>query len=121
MSDQGKEQGACIPRSYVATPSIGRIVHYTLTRQQADEINRRRNDAREKFPWHSAIRSGAQVHVGNEAKEGQILPLIITAVWGDTPRAAFNGSCFLDGNDILWVTSTSIGEGPGSVAWPTRT
>jgi hypothetical protein len=44
---------------------------------------------------------------GNYAEEGQTYPMLITRPWGDTPESAVNGQVFLDGNDILWVTSRS--------------
>ncbi len=86
-------------------PSLGRIVLYTLTTFQAQEVNR-------------SIAHGEQ-H-GNSVKEGQTFPMIVTAVWGDTPDCYFNGTCFLDGDRTWWVASTSIGEGPGKAIWPPR-
>lgn len=88
-------------------PTIGRIVHYTLTANDADEINKLRQES-------------AGTKCGNVAHEGQVYPLIITHVWGDQPSSAFNGSCFLDGNDLFWVTSTEIGEGKRKCQWPSR-
>ncbi|MER8455870.1 hypothetical protein NKH24_06985 [Mesorhizobium sp. M1300] len=101
-------------------PTIGRIVHYRVSGQDAIAINQRRKDAREKLPWHHAIRSGAQVHVGNDLKEGDVFPLTITKVWGDSETSAFNGQLMLDGNDLFWVTSTAIGEGSRQCFWPPR-
>ncbi|MFA6904509.1 MAG: hypothetical protein WC236_15645 [Gallionellaceae bacterium] len=101
-------------------PTIGRIVHYRVSAQDATAINQRRKDAREKMPWHHAIRSGAQVHVGNDMKEGDVYPLIITRLWGDTEAAAFNGQLMLDGTDTFWVTSTTLGDGPAKCSWPVR-
>lgn len=104
----------------MSIPSIGRIVHYTLTAYDAQEINRRRADARSHMPEHIEASSGVQVHVGNDVREGEVYPLIITRTWGTGETAAFNGQVLLDGNDCLWVTSTSIGPGPRHCAWPTR-
>lgn len=101
-------------------PSIGRIVHYRVPAYVAVAINQRRKDAQEKMDWHRALRTGAQVHVGNEVHEDDVFPLIITRVWGSTPNAAFNGQVFLDGNDLYWVTSTSIGTRAGECQWPAR-
>lgn len=101
-------------------PTIGRIVLYRLSGQDATAINQRRKDARDKLAWHHALRSGAQVHVGNDAKDGDVFPLIITKVWGDTEGSAFNGQLLLDGNDLFWVTSTSLGDGPRQCFWPPR-
>jgi hypothetical protein len=101
-------------------PTIGRIVHYTMPNYVAEEINRRRKDARDRMDWHRALKSGAQVHVGNEVHEGDVFPLMITKVWGNDEGSAFNGQLMLDGNDIFWVTSTKIGEKSGECRWPPR-
>lgn len=105
-------------------PTIGRIVHYTLSEADADTINRRRDDA------VSAARNprfadrqkpmGEQVHVGNKANAGDVFPMIIVRTWGTTPESSVNGQVLLDGNDTLWVTSVSVGDGPRRFAWPTR-
>ncbi len=89
------------------TPSIGRIVHYTLTAQDAAEVNRRRSDAKVE----GAGNTGKVVHVGNEARAGDIFPMLVTRVWGDTPDSSVQGQVFLDGNDTLWVTSVQQGDG----------
>jgi hypothetical protein len=117
-------------------PTIGRIVHYRLSAGDAAQINRRRttgqkiaermassvetSEPMERAPVISGWPAGAQAHIGNEAKEGDTFPMMITKVWGDTPTCAVNGQAYLDGNDVLWVTSASVGEGPRSFSWPTR-
>lgn len=122
-------------------PTIGRIVHYRLTADEAAQINRRRTTGHsiaERLLWSAAgkhaeaipaqstdgsLRSwpaGAQAHIGNDAKEGDTFPMMITKVWGDTPTCAVNGQAYLDGNDVLWVTSACVGEGPRTFSWPTR-
>lgn len=80
--------------------TVARIVHYALTQQNAEAINKRRQDARDSKIAQTS--SGAQVHFGNEARAGDILPLLVTKVW---PDGLVNGQVFLDGNDILWVSS----------------
>lgn len=87
-------------------PTMGQIVHYTLTIMDASFIQGSRGPLSGKG--------------GNEPQAGDIVPLMITKTWGDEPSSAFNGQAFLDGNDTLWVTSTSIGEGPGKCQWPPR-
>ena len=89
------------------------IVNYKLTAENAASINRRRTNSlsiaeriKEKI-WPT----GAQAHIGNEAQEGQIFPMVITGIWSDT---CVNGQVFLDGNDQLWVTSALQGDEPGS-------
>lgn len=99
-------------------PSIGRVLHYTLSAQVAEQINRRRQHASEHRQDHIDNANGVQIHVGNQVKEGDVFPLIVTKVWGPDPTSAFNGQLLLDGNDLFWVTSTNIGEGVGKCAWP---
>jgi len=89
------------------------IVNYKLSAQDATQINRRRTTSKsiadrikEKI-WPT----GAQAHIGNEAKEGQILPMVIVGIWGDT---CVNGQVFLDGNDQFWVSSAMQGNAPGN-------
>lgn len=101
-------------------PSLGRIVHYTLNEYGAAEINRRRKDARLHLDEHRSAASGVVVHTGNEVREGDVYPLVITRVWGDSEGSAVNGQLLLDGNDTLWVTSVSEGEGPGKWFVPPR-
>lgn len=83
-------------------PSIGRIVLYILSESDADVIMNQR-------------RVQPQSHVGdakgNPVKAGDVFPMMITRVWGDTPESAVQGQVFLDGNDTLWVTSVMQGDG----------
>lgn len=90
-------------------PTIGRIVHYTLGQSDAEQINRRRTSEHairediEDGTWPK----GAQAHIGNEARVGQVLPAIVVAVW--SPRCV-NLQLFLDGNDTLWLTSREVSD-----------
>jgi hypothetical protein len=102
--------------------TIGRIVHYTLTDQDAVEINRRRTTGMkiaERIKLNTETSSawplGAQAHIGNEAKAGAVVPMIVVAVWSPT---TINGQAFLDGNDTLWVTSATYGEMQHQWKWP---
>ena len=115
-------------------PSIGRIVHYRLSADDATQINRRRTSGvsiatRMKTFAQSAQGGpevvygwpeGAQAHIGNVVAEGDTFPMLITKVWGDNPSSAVNGQAYLDGNDVLWVTSACVGEGPRTFSWPVR-
>lgn len=94
-------------------PSIGRIVHYSLSADDVDAITRRREDARASLDWHRENKTGAVVHSGNPVKAGDVYPLVITRVWSDEPNedTSVNGQVLLDGNDCLWVTSVTQGEG----------
>lgn len=101
-------------------PTVGRIVLYSLSAQDAEEINRRRGHASANLKEHRERSDGSQIHTGNSVAGGDIYPLIITRVWGPDPTSAVNGQLMLDGNDTYWVTSTTAGEGPRRFAWPTR-
>lgn len=108
-------------------PSIGRIVHFKLTAEQATQINRRRTNgssiaARMKAE-PPAWPAGAQAHIGNSASEGDIVPLTIVRVWPNEfgeGVPGVNGQAALDGNDVLWVTSAREGTEPGQWSWPPR-
>ena len=90
---------------------IGRIVSYKLGEQNVIEIERRRVDARASTI--SADKTGAQVHVGNPVSTGDVFPMLITRVWDPKPteESVVQGQVFLDGNDVLWVTSARQGDG----------
>ncbi len=96
--------------------TIGRIVRYILSEQDAEQINRRRVAGvghGENWP------AGAQAHVGNQVVAGDEVPMIVTAVFeGSSPSV--NGKCFLDGNDSFWATSRPEGTGRGMWSWPVR-
>lgn len=94
-------------------PTIGRLVHYRLTVYQADDINRRRNDATDKIELHRAQKTGTQVHVGNYVSAGDVFPMMIVRVWSPVEGGAVNGQLHLDGNDIYWLTSVCEGTREG--------
>lgn len=103
-------------------PTIGRIVHYKLTEEEAKSINKRYEYSiafRKQNPNHN---DGDQHHVGNSARAGDIIPAIIVKVWpnefGDKPGV--NGQAFLDGNDSFWITSKGEGTENGQWSWPPR-
>lgn len=115
-------------------PSVGRIVHFRLTLEQAEQVNRRRKrPAVEGGSW-----PGDQEHVGNIASEGDVVPMIVTAVWpneylgsahlsihvaGTTYESSIgvNGQALLDGTDSLWVCSAPQHEVlPGCWFWPPK-
>ncbi len=100
------------------TPTVGRVVHYTLTEQDAESINQRRKDTTANLGSIKTNALGYVAHIGNKAEAGQVLPMTIVRVWGTTPESSVNGQVLLDGNDTLWVTSRSQGEGQGRWSWP---
>lgn len=101
------------------TPTIGRIVHYKLTKRDAVEINRRRTtpvsikERQHVLAWPA----GAQAHIGNEVGEGETVAMVIVNVF---ESGLINGKCLLDGTDDLWVTSVEEGDENGEWSWPPR-
>jgi hypothetical protein len=97
----------------MSVPTIGRTVLY-LGAQDADAVNRRRTSAVSIAERIKVLAwpLGAQAHMGNAVKEGDVFPMMIVARWGTTETSSVNGQVFLDGSDVLWVTSVSPGEGP---------
>lgn len=101
-------------------PTIGRIVRYKLTQEQADQVNRRRTDGasiadrigQDKWPI------GAQAHIGNKVEQGDVFPMLVVRTWGNDENSAVNGQVFLDGNDVLWATSVVEGPHNGMFEWP---
>jgi hypothetical protein len=100
------------------TPTVGRVVYYRLSADNAAAINKRREDysKSDETDWPM----GAQAHVGNHAGEGDTLPMIVVGVWPDEygpGTFGLNGQVILDGNDTLWVTSAKQGGEPGQWDW----
>jgi hypothetical protein len=107
-------------------PTVGRIVHYTLTRQDADAINVRRADYRafeasHKHPHEpgTPAATGHIAHVGNTAREGDVCAATVVRIFDPSVTTA-NLQVDLDGNDTYWATSRQEGAAglPGSWAWP---
>lgn len=107
-------------------PSIGRIVRYTLSEQDAAAINKRRDDfsayqrAAAKSGDPTAGTSGHIGHVGNHAAAGQVYPAVIVRIWDTAPEPGCNLQVLLDGNDTYWATSRHEGDGNGHWFWPPR-
>ena len=101
-------------------PTIGRIVHYKLSPEDAAQIMRRRTSGAsisdrikaEKWPL------GAQAHIGNDVYNDLVLPAMIVAVWPDEFNPPCNLQVFLDGCDVYWATSRREGAEPGTWSWP---
>ena len=111
------------PREHTMKTTIGRIVHYKLTAEDALQVNRRRTnvDGVNEQILSNRWPEGAQAHLGNPAEEGNVVAGFITAVWSET---MVNLQCILDGTDVLWVTSTDQGselnQDDGTWIWPPR-
>lgn len=89
-------------------PTIGRIVHYTVSEDDAKLIEQKR--------WE--LPTGSR---GNRIEAGQVYPALIVRTWGATPETAIQLQVFLDGSDTYWATSRTQGDGPGQWVWPQRT
>src|ERR1044071_7031827 len=89
--------------AHAAPPTIGRIVHYRLSEQDAEAINRRRAGARNHNAAGVTLASqnlGAQIHVGNEAVAGQAFPAMVVRLYAaNLDQTLANLQVFLDGND----------------------
>lgn len=102
--------------------TVGRTVQYTLSEDDAGQINRRRTDGKSIAERIKAAiwPLGAQAHIGNQAEAGQVYPMVVVRTWGDAPGSSVNGQVMLDGNDVFWATSRTEGTQPGTWAWPAR-
>jgi hypothetical protein len=94
-------------------PTIGRIVHYRLSEQDANLISKRRDD--------SFVEGQARNH-GNAARAGDVYPAMVVRVFDPSTTTA-NLQVFLDGNDTYWATSRQ--EAPDDMSegywfWPPR-
>jgi hypothetical protein len=122
----------------VPVPSLGQVVHYTLSGTDAGTINGKR--VTQNVTWQqpvtitsagmpmttsfgaAAYDFGGMKHAGNEVREGDVFPALVVRIW----PTSVNLQVFLDGNDTYWATSrleASIsGDSeevqPGTWAWP---
>lgn len=121
-ADNVSRETSAVSRETSATsgpkPSLGRVVHYRLSRADAQEINRRRK----RFADAPAQSWGFLAPVGNHAAAGQMFPADIVRIFSDDPdeTTAVNLQVKLDGTDVLWVTSRTCGDEDGQWAWPAR-
>ncbi len=107
----------------------GRIVYYVLGATDVAEITRRRTTAhsiaeRMKIQISQvecvtpllAWPAGAQAHMGNEVKEGDIYPAMIVRVWGQDSGCS-NLRVILDGTDEYWSTSRNFNADGSPASW----
>lgn len=81
-------------------PTIGRIVHYTLSQIDANLIHSRRTSRGVAY---------------NTVNAGDVYPALIVRTFGGH---AVNLQVMLDGEDTYWACSRMLGDGPGTWAWP---
>lgn len=93
-------------------PTVGRVVLYSLTENDAIQINQRRRDAVQKYHMHQWQRNGTQLHQGNDVNAGDVCAADIVRVFGSTPEAMVNLKVKLDGNDDYWATSRKVSDEP---------
>lgn len=86
---------------------IGSLLHYFLTKDDIDKITASRDAI---ASVHSRFIEDSVGPEGNPHYEGDVVAMIVTAVHSSD---CVNGQLVLDGNDSLWVTSRTKGEGVG--------
>lgn len=100
------------------TPTLGRIVHYTMSSQDAMRVNKRRKDASRSDVAKRDL--GVVVHYGSRVSAGDILPAMITKVH---ENGNLGLRVFLDGTDVFWVQAAQQAEETrlgGRWFWPPR-
>lgn len=106
------------------TPTLGRIVHYKLTEQDAVMINRRRDDfdAFRLGDGRGKRGTGHVAHVGNTVRGGDVFPARVVRVFpgGTEDNGVCNLQVDLDGTDTYWATSRIEGDEAGQWTWPPR-
>ena len=107
----------------------GRIVYFVFDAGRAAEAQRRRTSsqsilARMKAttpaveggaPAIVAWPAGAQAHIGNEVKAGDIYPAMVLRVWGES--GCSNLKVMLDGSDEYWATSINFDAAKAQGSW----
>ena len=97
----------------------GRIVYFVFNEQCAAEVMRRRTTAKsiaERIGSSPpAWPTGAQAHIGNEVKAGDIYPAMVLRVWGES--GCSNLKVFLDGSDEYWATSINYDAAKAPFSW----
>jgi hypothetical protein len=83
-------------------PSLGRIVHFEIDEQTANEINGQ---------------SFSDDRANNRVQPGELVPAMIVRVWSEI---CVNLKLLLDGPGDLWITSVCQGTGPRTFREPAR-
>ena len=97
----------------------GRIVYFVFNEQCAKEVMRRRttgaNVAERMRTIPPAWPAGAQAHIGNDVKAGDICPAMVMRVWGTS--GCSNLRVFLDGSDDYWATLVDYAVDKRECSW----
>lgn len=112
MQDKQPAAEEALPQKRVnPVPSVGRVILYTLDAQDVEQINRRRTTGFDIAQRAADGRwpAGAQAHIGNLARVGDVLPGMVIQVWGPS---VVNAKIELDGTDQLWKTSIDVADEP---------
>lgn len=98
---------------------LGRVVLYTLTDTDAQQINARRTTPAEIQDQvvMGCWSIGAQAHVGARVAEGEVVAAIVVRA---LPTGDVNLKLMLDGTDVLWCRGKrqATGSKPGHWHWP---
>ena len=87
------------------SPTVGRIVLYTLNDGDASIIQSRRSE---------------RAITGNCVSAGDVFPAIVVRVFPGATNGVCNLQVILDGEDTYWATSRVEGTEPCTWAWPVR-
>ena len=105
----------------------GRIVYFVFDEQSASEVNQRRTTVAsiaERITQQVVTLEqstvpqwplGAQAHIGNEVRAGDICPAMVLKVWGES--GCSNLKVMLDGSDDFWATSVNYDEAKTPRTW----
>lgn len=101
------------------TPTIGRIVLYTLTEQDVIAITDRQRRI-DSMP--ASVAATALLPNHNPLRAGQVYPAVIVRVWSEPPteHSGVNLQVLLDGDHAYWATSRTQGDGEGYWHQPPR-
>lgn len=104
-------------------PYIGAVVQYILSEQDCAAINRQRRTASDvnylpiKLGEPIKTEENFRLYSGNAVQPGQVVAMVIVAVWGPSATSCVNGQVLLDGNDSFWALSRNRGTNHMNWNW----
>ena len=94
----------------------GRIVYFVFDEPAELTVNGGYSDANSSAGIDLMMsKSGAQIHVGNRVRTGDICPAMVTAVFGEP--GICNLKVMLGGSDTYWATSVEFREDHRPNSW----